>query len=590
METRSFARRGLALIFAAVALLCCMAFAPKAEAATSGDFEYELMSGTEMASITGYVGDDKDVVIPLTIDGYGVFQIEERAFFDNDEIESLAIDASTLTICGSAFKSCDNLKTVVAHTYVYVHEDAFASCSSLESVEFHSVSMSSGAISDCPSLKEIVFLGGFESHGAAISDNASLESIEFHGIVQMHSGGVYNCPQLSSMTFLDSIIDIGNKAFCGLDSLESLTLPGCGSFLNAFEDCPSLKSITFLGKASSIGTEAFSGCESLESVAFRGDVGQIFQDAFSGCESLESVAFHGDIEYPRDHFLSGLSSGCKVFVWTDTLYEKLAGNPSYIDTEKTTVEYAPEINLAYASVEVPDAVYAGVAAEPDPTVALDGKVLVEGVDYAVSCENNVNAGTATMLVEGIGSYRGSQKTDFAVAPAAVSKAAVASIAAKTYTGSYIKPTPAVKANGKTLVPNRDYTLSYKNNLKSGKATVTVKGKGNYVGSKSATFKIKPAKVLYPKATSLAKGKVKASWSNARGKAANVTGYKVVVKSGAKNVKTVFVAGKAANAKTVAVPAKYKGKRLNVRVYAYKTIDGVKVLGPSSAVKYVTVRK
>ena len=36
---------------------------------------------------------------------------------------------------------------------------------------------------------------------------------------------------------------------------------------------------------------------------------------------------------------------------------------------------------------------------------------------------------------------------------------------------------------------RDFTVSYKNNKKVGKATVTVKGKGNFAGTKSATFKI-----------------------------------------------------------------------------------------------------
>ncbi|MDO4807753.1 MAG: hypothetical protein Q4A07_10945, partial [Coriobacteriales bacterium] len=36
---------------------------------------------------------------------------------------------------------------------------------------------------------------------------------------------------------------------------------------------------------------------------------------------------------------------------------------------------------------------------------------------------------------------------------------------------------------------RDYTFTYKSNVKAGKATVTATGKGNYAGSQSVKFKI-----------------------------------------------------------------------------------------------------
>ena len=77
----------------------------------------------------------------------------------------------------------------------------------------------------------------------------------------------------------------------------------------------------------------------------------------------------------------------------------------------------------------------------------------------------------------------------AVTAADVSKAAIAAIAEQAYTGSAIKPVPAVKVGSATLKSGTDYTLSYKNNTAVGTATVTVTGKGNYTGTKSATFKI-----------------------------------------------------------------------------------------------------
>ena len=47
----------------------------------------------------------------------------------------------------------------------------------------------------------------------------------------------------------------------------------------------------------------------------------------------------------------------------------------------------------------------------------------------------------------------------------------------------------------TLKEGTDYTLSYKNNVKVGTATVTVTGTGAYTGTKSVTFKIVEAKKL-----------------------------------------------------------------------------------------------
>ena len=60
----------------------------------------------------------------------------------------------------------------------------------------------------------------------------------------------------------------------------------------------------------------------------------------------------------------------------------------------------------------------------------------------------------------------------------------------TYDGKEKKPSTTVQINGTTLKKGTDYTVSYKNNKKIGKATVTVKGKGRYKGSQKVTFTIK----------------------------------------------------------------------------------------------------
>ena len=70
--------------------------------------------------------------------------------------------------------------------------------------------------------------------------------------------------------------------------------------------------------------------------------------------------------------------------------------------------------------------------------------------------------------------------------------ATVQVAAQTYTGKPLTPKPTVKIGSVTLKEGTDYILEYRNNTNVGYATVLVKGKGNYTGTKSATFKINAA--------------------------------------------------------------------------------------------------
>ena len=51
----------------------------------------------------------------------------------------------------------------------------------------------------------------------------------------------------------------------------------------------------------------------------------------------------------------------------------------------------------------------------------------------------------------------------------------------------------VKDGAAVLKANADYTVSYGSNQKSGTATATVTGRGNYTGSKTVSFQILPKK-------------------------------------------------------------------------------------------------
>lgn len=133
--------------------------------------------------------------------------------------------------------------------------------------------------------------------------------------------------------------------------------------------------------------------------------------------------------------------------------------------------------------------YTGRAVTPALNVVTStGKKLVVNKDYTVKYTNNVNIGIATVEVNGKGSYLDSAKATFKIV-GNIANVVISQIPAQVYTTKAITPVLVVKFGNTVLKNGVDYTVAYKNNVNPGVATVTVTGKGNYAGTKSATFTI-----------------------------------------------------------------------------------------------------
>ena len=170
----------------------------------------------------------------------------------------------------------------------------------------------------------------------------------------------------------------------------------------------------------------------------------------------------------------------------------LTGLGVWQGTKEATFKIEKAVASKFVVSGVKSAVYTGKAIKPKVTVkASDGSWLKEDSHYLVSYENNVKAGKGRIIITGIGTCSGSKTVTFKIAKASVTSAKVSKIAVLRYKkGRAAKPNPTVKVAGRTLRKGTDYKLTYKNNKKRGIATVTITGKGNYVGKKVVKFKIK----------------------------------------------------------------------------------------------------
>lgn len=122
----------------------------------------------------------------------------------------------------------------------------------------------------------------------------------------------------------------------------------------------------------------------------------------------------------------------------------------------------------------------------------DGKeVLDSGKDYKASYQNNKNLGKATITIKGIGNYKGTKKVSYTIVKRSVRSATCHYKKTRSYTGRWVKPNVTLKVGKVKLKKNRDYTLVYRNNLQIGKASVVIRGMGNFTGKKTITSKIVP---------------------------------------------------------------------------------------------------
>ena len=184
----------------------------------------------------------------------------------------------------------------------------------------------------------------------------------------------------------------------------------------------------------------------------------------------------------------------------------------------------------------------------------------------------VSAGTAKITVKTSNGKKATVKVT--VSKINAKKAKITAIKDQTQTDKALKPSVEVKLNGKVLKNGTDYTVTYKNNKNAGKATVTVKFKGNYTGSVKSTFLIIPSKVAIKNPTTAKKSitvkyskvsgakyyqvayrlKGTTKWSyTTKTKLTKLTSgkeYEVMIRAGIKSGKTVY--GAWSDVKTIKV--------------------------------------
>ena len=141
---------------------------------------------------------------------------------------------------------------------------------------------------------------------------------------------------------------------------------------------------------------------------------------------------------------------------------------------------------------VANQVFTGGTITPAATVTDADGLTLDSRDYTVSYANNIDAGSASIVVKGCRNYTDTSTTSrsFSILPCAVFS--VGPIDNQVYSGVPLTPALTVtNGYGHVMAEYTDYTVSFSGNTIAGTATATITGKGNYTGSASALFTVAP---------------------------------------------------------------------------------------------------
>ena len=305
-------------------------------------YNIESEMNNSNVSITGYDGNESELIIPSELCGISVTDIGYSAFEGCTGLTSVTIPDCVTSIDNYAFSNCTSLSSVtIPNSVIDIGRRAFKGCTSLSSVTIPNsvTTIGDGLFSGCYGLTNITVDSDNEnycsdSYGVLYNKDktkliqypigntlttftipdtvTTIGDSAFEGctcltnvtipesVTSIGNGVFYNCRGLTTFTIPDTVTTIGDSAFEGCTGLTSATIPNSVTSIgySAFEGCTGLTSVTIPNSVTDIGRWAFEGCTGLTSVTIPESVTSIGSGAFAECYSLTSIT----VDNRNNHF------------------------------------------------------------------------------------------------------------------------------------------------------------------------------------------------------------------------------------------------------------------------------------------------
>ena len=442
----------------------------------------------------------------------GIECLPDALFMGCNNLKTLELPDGIKTICDKAIsitadETGAQFSVDLPDSVEFLGANLFENCRYAETVTLpKNLRVMRGTFRNMQDLKQVIFNGPLREIGDyTFRGCTGLEEISVPDTVTVLGTGVfYNCPSLKKAYLSENITVLEVLTFWFCTSLTELEWNAEKLYIeeSAFMKCP-LQSFDFSktqsidesafresgiekakigqpegdGKTKiGVGAQSFMSCSELQTVALGGNVDEVGSRAFADCEKLDTVIISDSVEKIAEDAFDG-SDNVTIYCFANSYAEAYAIENKI---KVTTLVISPIPNQTYTTKKI----------EPELTVSMSSQTLGEN-DYSAEYYNNINVGTANVIVSGKGEFDMLvSKADFAIVAKNIANVQISAIPSQKYDNTAaIKPGVTVKYNGVKLKEGTDYSLSYGNNHSVGTATVTIKGIGNYKGTATVNFEI-----------------------------------------------------------------------------------------------------
>lgn len=523
----------------------------------ASEAEFETEGTSDALTIKKYKGTSQVVDLTKLFSGSQVVAIGQDAFRNNTSVKEVILPDTVTSIGICAFQDCKNLTTIKGTGNVtQIGNYAFIRCEQLASFDStNATTIGQEVFRECKNLQKFVIAEGTTQIAAGAFYASGLLEVTLPSTCKEIGVNAFRETLLTEITIPDECLSIENGAFMDCNSLVSVLISEQSkleSIGSSFNKCTSLKSIVIPESCENIGDSCFSNDDGLETIEFRNPDTQLGVGVFYGQDDLTVYAEPGAVStYMKTNFSD--SGRYRYNRYTDTLTIKAL--------PKTEYDYGESFSLD------------GLEIEADYTS--DTAPAVEMVDLSackISSFDEKKLGSQIITVE-----YGKAKTSFEVkvlyqiAPKDItaSDITMGEIKNQSYTGTAVEPEVLLYAGDQRLQPEKDYTVTYENNVNIGTASVTVNGVGNYTGTVTGQFQIEAP---VGKVFTIGKYRYKIT----TGSTAEFTG---LGKTGEKKVtvpKSIALGGSSFQVSFIAAKALYKNKKVTTVVIG----NNVKTIGKS----------
>ena len=224
----------------------------------ASDFSYTMTDDSQGVLIKKYIGSSPKIIIPATIEGLPVLEVENLADLD--------------------------------HEYGDLYWDY-----QLDDYRYHKNNVTITHISFPDSVR---YTGNSNKVAMSLKDYDALEYIKFPAGIETHPATSFGDPLLDAVSG-KQVLASSIPSVEGCDKLNKIIIPEGIKVLPNFQDCKTLKSITLPSTVEIIPDSCFSGCTNLEEIIIPETITKIIFDTktfdeYWGKETIyNSFAFEG---------------------------------------------------------------------------------------------------------------------------------------------------------------------------------------------------------------------------------------------------------------------------------------------------------